>query len=166
VAGRGLLYPIRSSGLLIYIFPYIQSWFKTWPPSRSTSAKKISGVRSLLNVSPRATAVRPASLLLEASRYALWREGKHRDEAKAASRFQPLRPRPTDAAMCERRRVGSRFVRKRGRTAILELLRVGPHRRRPLRTSLVFLIRLALSASSLSKIDLSHIDFVLAAACA
>ena len=63
-------------------------------------------------------------------------------------------------------RVGSRFVWKRGRAAILELLRVGPHRRRPLRTSLVFLIRLALSASSLSKIDLSHIDFVLAAACA
>jgi hypothetical protein len=44
--------------------------------------------------------------------------------------------------MCGRRRVGSRFVWKRGRAAILELLRVGPHRRRPLRTSLVFLIRL------------------------
>jgi hypothetical protein len=23
------------------LFPYIQSWFKTWPPSQSTSAKKI-----------------------------------------------------------------------------------------------------------------------------
>jgi hypothetical protein len=100
------------------------------------SAKKISSVRSLLNVSPRATAVCPASLLLEASRYALWREGKRRDEAKALSHFQPLCPRPTDAAMCGRRRVGSRFVRKRGRAAIPKLLRVGPHRRRPLRTSL------------------------------
>lgn len=66
----GLARAVRPTAQKISISIY-ESRFETWLYRRSTSAKKMCDVRSLLNVSPRVAAVRPASLLLEASRFAL-----------------------------------------------------------------------------------------------